>query len=128
MSAEPLRCYNEMIIERIEVQWKMTWIYLICAGLLEVVWATTMKLSQGFTDLKYTSITLIAMLASVGLLALAIKALPLGIAYPVWTGIGAVGSIIVGVTLFGDHLSPLTWSFVALLLIGLIGIKVTSSH
>lgn len=117
-----------MIIEGIEVQWKMTWIYLICAGLLEVVWATTMKLSQGFTDLKYTSITLIAMLASVGLLALAIKALPLGIAYPVWTGIGAVGSIIVGVTLFGDHLSPLTWSFVALLLIGLIGIKVTSGH
>lgn len=106
----------------------MTWIYLICAGLFEVVWATTMKLSQGFTDLKYTSITVITMLASVGLLALAIKELPLGIAYPVWTGIGAVGSIIVGVTFFGDQLSPLTWLFVVLLLIGLIGIKVTSGH
>ncbi|MFL1695596.1 DMT family transporter [Weissella kandleri] len=106
----------------------MTWIYLICAGLFEVVWATTMKLSQGFTDLKYTSIMVITMLASVGLLALAIKELPLGIAYPVWTGIGAVGSIIVGVTFFGDQLSPLTWLFVVLLLIGLIGIKVTSGH
>ena len=106
----------------------MTWIYLIIAGLFEVVWASTMKLSNGFTNLMYAAITILGMLASFGFLALAVKHWPISIAYPVWTGIGAVGSIIVGVVCFKDQLSPLTWLFVALLIIGIIGIKVTSGH
>lgn len=104
----------------------MNWIYLITAGLFEVVWATTMKLSHGFTKLNYTIMTIVGLALSMGLLALAVKKMPMSLAYPIWTGIGAVGSIIVGVFLFGDKLSPLTWGFVILLLISIVGIKFTS--
>ncbi|KRL42743.1 membrane transporter [Companilactobacillus mindensis DSM 14500] len=106
----------------------MNWIYLITAGLFETVWATTMKLSHGFTKLNYTIMTIVGLALSMGLLALAIKKMPMSLAYPIWTGIGAVGSIIAGVILFGDKLSPLTWAFVALLLISIIGIKITSGN
>lgn len=104
----------------------MDWIYLIVAGLFETVWATTMKLSHGFTKLGYTLMTIVGLAISMGLLALAIRKLPMSLAYPIWTGIGAVGSIFAGVLLFGDKLSPLTWSFVILLLISIVGIKFTS--
>ncbi|ETY75055.1 SugE protein [Lactiplantibacillus fabifermentans T30PCM01] len=104
----------------------MTWIYLVVAGIFEVVWATMMKLSDGFSHLGYSVATVIGMILSFGFLALATKHLPLSIAYPIWTGIGAVGAIVVGVILFKDTLSPLTWVFVAMLIIGIIGIKVTS--
>lgn len=104
----------------------MTWIYLIIAGLFEVLWATTMKLSVGFTHLGYAVTTVIGLILSFGFLTLATKHLPLSLAYPIWTGIGAVGSIVVGVGLFKDSLSPLTWGFVVLLVVGIIGIKVTS--
>lgn len=104
----------------------MTWIYLVVAGIFEVVWATMMKLSDGFSQLWYSVATVIGMILSFGFLALATKHLPLSIAYPIWTGIGAVGVIVVGVILFKDTLSPLTWVFVAMLIIGIIGIKVTS--
>ncbi len=104
----------------------MYWIYLVIAGLFEVTWATTMKLSHGFTKLNYTIFTIVGLALSMGFLAIAIKKLPMSLAYPIWTGIGAVGSIIVGVVLFGDKLSPLTWVFVALLLISIIGIKFSS--
>lgn len=106
----------------------MTWLYLILAGLLEVVWSSTMKLSAGFSKLGYSIETIIAMVFSFVFLALALRRIPLSIAYPIWTGIGAVGAIIVGVVCFKDQLSPLTWCFVALLVIGIIGIKVTSPH
>lgn len=105
----------------------MAWIYLVIAGLLETVWATTMKLSHGFTLWGYTVTTLLAMVASFLLLERAMQHLPLSLAYPIWTGIGAVGTIILGVALFGDHLSPLTCGFVALLMIGIVGIKLTTS-
>ncbi|KRM94362.1 small Multidrug Resistance protein [Lentilactobacillus senioris DSM 24302 = JCM 17472] len=104
----------------------MTWFYLVIAGIFEVVWATTMKLSHGFSQLGYSLATLIGMSLSFGFLALATKHLPLSIAYPVWTGIGAVSSIIIGVTLFHDQLSPATWIFVGLLVISILGIKLTS--
>ena len=100
----------------------MQWFYLVLAGGFEVVWATFMKLSHGFTRLGFALATLAGMILSFGFLALAVKHLP----YPVWTGIGAVGSIIVGVVLFKDQLQPATWFFIALLVIGIIGIKVTS--
>jgi len=104
----------------------MTWIYLVVAGIFEVVWATMMKLSNGFSQLGYTAATIVGMILSFGFLALATKHLPLSIAYPIWTGIGAVGAILVGVILFKDQIAPITWVFIAMLIIGIIGIKVTS--
>ena len=103
----------------------MAWIELLIAGILETVWATTLKLSQGFHKTDFAIYTIVAMVGSFWLLARAIRSLPLGLVYPVWTGIGAVGTIIVGVIFFGDKLSPLTWGFVVLLLIGIVGIKLT---
>lgn len=101
----------------------MTWIYLIIAGLFEVVWATMMKLSNGFSHFGYAAAIVVGMVLSFGFLALAIKHLPLSIAYPIWTGIGA---IIVGLVFFKDTIAPITWIFIAMLVIGIIGIKVTS--
>ncbi|ANZ57582.1 supressor protein SugE [Fructilactobacillus lindneri] len=106
----------------------MTWIYLIIAGIFEVVWATTMKLSNGFTNLFFSITTILGMILSFGFLALSVKHLPLSIAYPVWTGIGAVGSIFVGVIFFKDQIPMITWVFIALLIIGIIGIKMTAGH
>ena len=74
----------------------MSWIYLLIAGIFEVVWSTAMKLSNGFSVLLYSVITVIGMIISFGSLVLATKSLPLSLAYPIWTGIGAVGSVIVG--------------------------------
>ncbi|GAK47858.1 small multidrug resistance protein [Secundilactobacillus oryzae JCM 18671] len=106
----------------------MVWIELFIAGIFETVWATTMKFSHGFTRLGFTIATIVGMTASFVFLARATKTLPLSIAYPIWTGIGAVGSILVGVVLFKDVLSPLTWVFVGFLLIGIVGIKLTTGH
>ncbi|GAP01180.1 small multidrug resistance protein [Fructobacillus fructosus] len=106
----------------------MTWLYLTLAGVFEVVWATSMKLSNGFGNVWWSVVTFIGMILSFGLLALSLKELPMSLAYPVWTGVGAVGSIVVGVLFFGDKISLLTWLFVALLIIGIIGIKLTSQH
>lgn len=106
----------------------MTWIYLILAGLFEVFWATTMKLSQGFSHLGWSIATIIGMIASFAGLIAATKHLPIGIAYPVWTGIGAVGSVIVGVIVLHDQMNTLTWIFVGLLIIAIIGIKITFGH
>ncbi|AMV63084.1 Quaternary ammonium compound-resistance protein SugE [Pediococcus damnosus] len=106
----------------------MIWLELVVAGIFETVWATTMKYSEGFTKPGFSIATLVAMTASFLLLARATKTLPLSIAYPIWTGIGAVGSILVGVILFKDSLSPLTWIFVGFLLVGIVGIKLTTGH
>ncbi|QIL46215.1 multidrug efflux SMR transporter [Vagococcus coleopterorum] len=105
----------------------MAWLHLLIAGILEVVWATTMKLSDGFTKLNFSLLTIIGMIASFFFLSKAIKLLPMSLAYPIWTGIGAVGSIIIGVVIFKDALSLKTWFFVCLLLIGIIGIKLSSN-
>ncbi|APX73287.1 multidrug efflux SMR transporter [Companilactobacillus allii] len=106
----------------------MNWIYLIIAGIFEVFWAYMMKLSHGFTKINFTVFTILGMLVSFILLAKATKTLPLSIAYPVWTGIGAIGSILVGFFIFGDKISPITWVFIILLLISIIGIKITTSN
>lgn len=106
----------------------MAWIELIAAGFLEFGWATTMKYSEGFSRLAWTLATLGLMAASFGLLALATKELPLSLAYPIWTGIGAVGSILIGALVFKDHIAPWTWVFIALLIIGIVGIKITSGE
>ncbi|MFB9768912.1 DMT family transporter [Lactiplantibacillus modestisalitolerans] len=105
----------------------MTWVYLVVAGIFEVVWATMMKLSAGFSHLGYSLATIVGMLFSFGFLALATKHLPLSIAYPIWTGIGAVGAILVGLIFFKDSIAPLTWVFIVMLVVGIIGIKLTSA-
>jgi quaternary ammonium compound-resistance protein SugE len=104
----------------------MNWLFLVIAGIFEVVWATAMKYSHGFTNLMPSIVTIAGMLISFFLLAHATKTLPLSIAYPVWTGIGAVGTVIAGIVLFGDKISPITWGFVILLLVSIVGIKMTS--
>ena len=83
----------------------MAWILLLAAGLLEIVWAYSMKLSQGFTRGWPTAVTMLAMLASFALLSISMKTLPLGTAYTVWTGIGAVGAFLVGVVVLGEPLT-----------------------
>ena len=80
----------------------MAWVWLTVAGLLEVVWAFAMKQSQGFTRIAPSIVTGVAMLASVGLLAISMRSLPLGSAYAVWTGIGALGAFVVGVIVLGE--------------------------
>ncbi|GAY73888.1 DMT family transporter [Lentilactobacillus kosonis] len=106
----------------------MSWINLLIAGFFEVFWATTLKLSHGFTKLGFSIATLIGLALSFYFLAKATKTMPISLSYPIWTGIGAVGSILVGVFLFKDNLSITTWIFVIMLIVGIIGIKVTSGH
>lgn len=106
----------------------MTWFYLVLAGIFEVVWATTMKLSEGFSVLTYGIATAVGMIMSFVFLSLAIKQMPLSLAYPIWTGIGAVDSIIVGVILFHDQIPNITWVFIIMLIVGIIGIKMTAGH
>lgn len=103
----------------------MPWIYLMLAGLLEVVWAIGLKYTEGFTRLWPSVITVSAMTASIVLLAMAVKTLPIGTAYAIWTGIGAVGAVILGIVLFGDSASPLRLACVALVVLGMLGLKLT---
>lgn len=105
----------------------MAWVYLIIAGIMEVVWATAMKYSEGFSRLWPSVTTLVFMIISFVLLSMAMKTLPLGTAYGVWTGIGAVGSVIVGIILFGDSTAPARLFFIGLILVGVVGLKAVSS-
>jgi len=105
----------------------MAWVLLLAAGLVEIVWAYTMKLSQGFTRVGPTVVTLIAMLASFGLLSISMKTLPLGTAYMVWTGIGALGAFAVGVAALGEPLSTGRLVAAALILAGLVLMKASSA-
>ncbi len=106
----------------------MAWIYLLCAGLLEIFWSTCLKYSHGFSILKYTILTIIGMIFSFLFLAQATKSLPLGTSYAIWTGIGALGAFIVGIVLFKESFTAARLFFVALLLTGIIGLKITSGH
>jgi len=104
----------------------MAWIFLIIAGLLEVVWAYAMKQSQGFTRLGPTLIMLVTMAGSFGLLTLAVRSLPLGTAYAVWTGIGAIGAFIVGIVWLGETASVIRLVAAGMILSGLITMKLAS--
>jgi quaternary ammonium compound-resistance protein SugE len=106
----------------------MSWIYLVFAGLLEVVWAYSMKQSGGFTKLVPSLITLVAMSASFGLLALAMRTLPLGTAYVIWTGIGAIGAFFVGIFLLGEPLNTARLLAASLIVAGLLLMKFSSGH
>lgn len=106
----------------------MEWICLVIAGGLEVFWSTCMKFSNGFTEIKFTILTVVGMILSFLFLSQATKTLSLGTAYGVWTGIGALGAVIVGIVLFKEPVTAARIFFVSLLLIGIIGIKATSGH
>ncbi len=101
----------------------MAWVLLLAAGLLEIVWAFSMKLSQGFTRPGATLVTILTMLASFGLLSISMKTLPLGTAYTVWTGIGAVGAFVVGIVVLGEPLTLMRGIAAVLIVGGLILMK-----
>jgi quaternary ammonium compound-resistance protein SugE len=104
----------------------MAWMFLLAAGLLEIVWSFTMKLSQGFTRGTPTAITVVVMLASFALLSISMRTLPLGTAYTVWTGIGAVGAFVVGVVVLGEPLTIPRVLAAALIVAGLTIMKMTT--
>ncbi len=103
----------------------MSWIILFLAGLFEVGWAIGLKYTEGFTRPLPTALTVCAMLVSLALLGLAMKELPLGTAYAIWTGVGAVGTVIAGLILFGESMALLRLASVALIVCGLIGLKLS---
>ncbi|MET0266675.1 MAG: quaternary ammonium compound efflux SMR transporter SugE [Duganella sp.] len=105
----------------------MHWLILILAGLLEVVWAVGLKYTEGFTKLVPSALTLAAMAGSVGLLGLALRALPLGTAYAIWTGIGTVGTVIYGIVMLNEPASALRLACIAMIVGGIIGLKVTTA-
>lgn len=104
----------------------MAWVILFFAGLLEIVWAYSMKLSEGFTRPGPAAVTLAAMLASFALLALAMKSLPLGTAYTVWTGVGAVGAFVVGIAVLGEAVTLVRVAAAGLIVAGIVLMKLSS--
>ncbi len=104
----------------------MNWIILIIAGLFECVWAISMKMSNGFTDLKWSIITIVFLILSMGMLAYSLKTLPVGTAYAVWTGIGAVGTAIVGMILFDESKDVIRIICILLIFAGIAGLKIFS--
>ncbi|AVR96517.1 quaternary ammonium compound efflux SMR transporter SugE [Pseudoduganella armeniaca] len=106
----------------------MSWMFLFVAGLLEVGWAVGLKYTAGFTRLVPSALTLAAMAGSVGLLGLALRGLPLGTAYAVWTGIGTVGTAIFGMLVLGEPGGAARLLCIALIVAGIAGLKLLSPH
>ena len=104
----------------------ISWILLVVAGLLEICWAIGLKYTHGFTKLLPSIFTLITLAASMYLLARASQVLPIGTAYAIWVGIGALGASILGILLFNESASPLRLLFLGLLLVSIIGLKLTA--
>ena len=104
----------------------MAWVYLLLAGLLEIAWAVGLKYTEGFTRLWPSLWTGAAMILSMLLLAVAVKSLPIGTAYAVWTGIGAVGTAVLGILLFGEPREVTRLLCVLLIVAGIVGLKLTS--
>lgn len=104
----------------------MAWVYLLFAGFAEVFWATFLKLSEGFSKPMFSVITVVGMIVSFLLLSQATKTLPLGTAYGIWTGIGALGAVVVGILVFKEPASALRLFFAGVLLVGIIGLKISS--
>ena len=101
----------------------MSWIYLFIAGLFEIGWAIGLKYTEGFTKLYPSIITIIGMILSFYFLSTAVKSIPIGTAYAVWTGIGAVGTAILGIILFGESKEIMRLFFILLIIIGIAGLK-----
>jgi quaternary ammonium compound-resistance protein SugE len=105
----------------------MDWAILVVAGLFEVGWAVGLKYSEAFTRFWPSVATAIALAASMILLAVALRSLPLGTAYTIWTGIGAIGTVVLGIALFGEPATAARLSCIALILVGIVGLKLTTS-
>ena len=104
----------------------MPWFLLFLAGLLEVGWAVGLKYTEGFTRLGPSLLTVLAMAGSLGLLGLALRSLPLGTAYAVWTGIGSIGTVLFGLAFLGESSDPLRLACIGLILAGIVGLKLVS--
>lgn len=104
----------------------MAWVYLLLAALFEIAWAIGLKYSRGFTRIWPSLATLAAMVVSMTLLALAVRTLPIGTGYAVWTGIGAVGTALLGILLFGEPATAWRMFFLGLIVVGLLGLKLTT--
>ncbi len=104
----------------------MAWVLLLAAGLLEIIWASTMKLSDGFTRPLPAAITIVALIGSFALLAGAMRQLPLGTAYTIWTGIGAIGAFVVGIAFLGEAITPARLLAAALIVSGIVLMKLSS--
>jgi quaternary ammonium compound-resistance protein SugE len=104
----------------------MAWLVLFLAGLLEIGWAVGLKFTEGFTRPLPTVLTVVSMVASMALLGLAVRTLPLGTAYAIWTGIGTLGTVILGIVLFGENASVAQLACIGLIVIGIAGLKLLS--
>jgi quaternary ammonium compound-resistance protein SugE len=104
----------------------MAWIVLVIAGVLEIGWAIGLKYTDGFSRLWPSVATIGAMVVSLLLLGLAVRTLPVGTAYAVWTGIGTVGTVLLGMALFGEPATPLRLAFIAMIIAGIIGLKLVT--
>jgi quaternary ammonium compound-resistance protein SugE len=104
----------------------MGWIYLAIAGVLEIVWAMCLKRSEGFTRFPFGLLAIIISIASIAILALALRSIPLGTGYAIWTGIGVAGTTIAGILLFGESVSFLRLAFTGLIIIAIIGLRITA--
>lgn len=105
----------------------MTWLILFMAGLLEVAWAVGLKYTEGFSKPLPTVLTLAAMSGSVGMLGLALRTLPLGTAYAIWTGIGTLGTVIFGIVVLDEPASALRLACIAMIVGGIVGLKLTAT-
>ena len=106
----------------------MAWVYLFIAGIFEIIWAIGLKYTNGFTRLWPTVVTVIGMIISFYYLSQATKVLPIGTAYTIWTGIGAAGAVILGIILFGEPKTLIRFVFLAFVITGIIGLKVTAGN
>lgn len=106
----------------------MAWILLVIAGVLEIGWAVGLKYTEGFTRLVPSVLTIAAIVGSMGLLGIAARTLPIGTAYGVWVGIGAIGAAVLGIILFKEPVTAGRMVFLSLLFVSIIGLKVTSGH
>lgn len=104
----------------------MAWVYLTAAGLLEIIWAIGLKYTEGFTKLGPTAITIAAMVASVALLGIALRDLPVGTGYAIWTGIGTVGTAVLGIMIFHEPATALRLASIGLIIAGIVGLKLVS--
>lgn len=102
----------------------MAWFLLFIAGIFEIVWAIGLKYSEGFSKFWPSVFTLVAMAISIYFLSLAIKTLPIGIAYSIWTGIGAIGTVILGILLFDESKESIKIFFIMLIVIGIVGLRI----
>ena len=106
----------------------MAWVYLFIAGIFETVWVVAMKYAEGFTKPLPSAVVVVGMALSVWLLGVAVKTLPLGTGYAVWTGIGAVGAVVCGIVFFDEPATFARLAFVALIIAGLVGLKTVSAE